>query len=89
MGGVIISQIIAYVLASYFGSLEYVHWGVLAGIIATIGTLGDLVESMIKRSVGIKDSSNLLPGHGGVLDRFDSLLFTIPIIFTYLYFFIK
>lgn len=88
-GSIILSQIVAFLLMRYFGSLEYLHWAVLAGVIAVFGTLGDLVESMIKRSVGIKDSSNILPGHGGILDRFDSLLFTIPIIFTYLYFFIK
>nr|MDA3891458.1 phosphatidate cytidylyltransferase [Salinivirgaceae bacterium] len=70
-------------------SLEYLHWGVIAAIIAIFGTLGDLVESMFKRSVGVKDSGAILPGHGGILDRFDSFVFTIPVIFTYLYFFIK
>lgn len=88
-GGIIVSQVAALLLTHYFGSLSYLHWGVIAGIIAVFGTLGDLVESMIKRSVKIKDSGNILPGHGGILDRFDSLLFTIPVIFTYLYFFIK
>ena len=92
IGSIFVSQIIAYLIASYFESLDelqwvgYLNWTFIAAIIAIFGTLGDLVESMIKRSVGIKDSSNILPGHGGILDRFDSLLFTIPIIFTYLYF---
>jgi phosphatidate cytidylyltransferase len=89
IGGVLISQLAAFLLAYYFGQFSYQYWGILAGIIVVFGTIGDLVESMFKRSVGIKDSSNILPGHGGILDRFDSLLFTIPIIFTYLYFFIQ
>ncbi len=89
IGGVVISQVAAFLLSRYFGDLGYLHWGIIAGIVAVFGTLGDLVESMIKRSVKIKDSGKILPGHGGILDRFDSLLFTIPVIFTYLYFFIK
>jgi phosphatidate cytidylyltransferase len=88
-GGVIISQVAAFLLSNYFGSLAFMHWGVIAAIVAVFGTLGDLVESMMKRSVGIKDSGNILPGHGGILDRFDSFVFAIPVIFTYLYFFIK
>ena len=59
--------------------------GLIAGVMAQ---LGDLVESMIKRDVGIKDTAELIPGHGGVLDRFDSLLFTVPVLYYYFRFFI-
>lgn len=63
--------------------------GILLGlVVAAAAILGDLVESLIKRDVGIKDSAELIPGHGGVLDRFDSMLFTVPVLYYYFRFFI-
>ncbi|NIJ46001.1 phosphatidate cytidylyltransferase [Wenyingzhuangia heitensis] len=84
LGGLIFTLITATVLAQYFTQYSLSEWLGLSIVISIFGGLGDLVESMFKRAANIKDSGNLIPGHGGVLDRFDSLLFASPFIYFYL-----
>ena len=67
-----------YFTGSTFGTLNLWQWIVLAIIVSAFATWGDLLESLIKRTAGVKDSSNLIPGHGGLLDRIDSLLMVVP-----------
>ncbi len=83
-GGMIFAFVVAYIISVYFSNFNLVQWLIISGIIVTAGTLGDLVESMFKRSVKLKDSGNILPGHGGFLDRFDGLFISAPFVFFYL-----
>lgn len=84
IGGVALALLVAVNLERYFGGLEKWQWAGMALIIGIFGTLGDLVESMLKRSLGVKDSGNILPGHGGLMDRFDGLLLAAPLVFLFL-----
>ncbi|MDB5025080.1 MAG: phosphatidate cytidylyltransferase [Mucilaginibacter sp.] len=84
-GGVLISAGAAYIISIYYHELAWNRWVTMAVLIGCFGTLGDLVESMLKRSINVKDSGGILPGHGGLLDRFDGLLLSAPIVYAYLY----
>ncbi len=73
----------------FYQRLPLFHALLLGGVLGMAAILGDLAESMVKRSAGIKDSSHLLPGHGGVLDRMDSLLFAGPLLYYYYHWFLQ
>jgi phosphatidate cytidylyltransferase len=84
IGGALTTLIVAFFIAKYLNELGLIHWIVIGTITFTIGTFGDLIESQLKRTVDMKDSGRILPGHGGILDRFDSILLSAPIVFVYL-----
>lgn len=92
IGGTVVAIIASQIIAHFvpFTSLvdtmlNNLLWAGLAVVVVVFGTWGDLVESLIKRRLGIKDSGNILPGHGGMLDRFDSALLAIPMSVIYIY----
>jgi len=89
LGGGIFCFLIAYLNIDVFSNISWLHsfqfiqpmvWYMIAGIVFVFATMGDLVESLLKRSLDIKDSGNILPGHGGFLDRFDAFLFVLPFV---------
>jgi len=83
-GGAALALIFAYGLSQFFHSITLLQWIIIGVIIIIGGTFGDLVESLLKRSIEIKDSGTSIPGHGGFLDRFDGLLISAPFIVAYL-----
>jgi phosphatidate cytidylyltransferase len=87
IGGAFFTLLAAWGISLYLHELSLIHWLMVGTITFSFGTFGDLIESQLKRSVDMKDSGKILPGHGGILDRFDSILFSAPIVFVYLMFF--
>ncbi|MGI6793777.1 phosphatidate cytidylyltransferase [Bacteroides sp. KG68] len=85
IGGGAFSIASSLAFAHFFPFMSWWQWAGLATVVVIFGTWGDLTESLMKRQLGIKDSGNILPGHGGMLDRFDSALMAIPAAVVYLY----
>jgi phosphatidate cytidylyltransferase len=81
VGGVLFAITVGVLLGVFWIEENGWYWALLAGLLATAAITGDLFESMLKRTAGIKDSGNIMPGHGGVLDRFDAVLFGAPVFF--------
>lgn len=88
VGGIVFTIIAGIVISYYFEIFPMIHWIALSLIASVLGTIGDLVESKFKRQANIKDSGNIMPGHGGLLDRLDSLLFVAPFVYLYIHYII-
>ena len=85
VGGVLLTLGVAWLISGYQDSLSRSEWLTVAVIIAFTSTLGDLLESAFKRARGVKDSGTILPGHGGILDRFDGFFLAVPSVLLYLH----
>jgi phosphatidate cytidylyltransferase len=86
IGGLIGTMLIGWILFETFGDYRLLDYLIISAIVFVFGTLGDLLVSRLKRTIGIKDSGSLLPGHGGFLDRFDSILIAGPMVYLYISF---
>ena len=86
VGGAVAALISGYIFSMFNQQLSLMNWLLFSEIIVISGTFGDLIESLMKRTLEVKDSGNVIPGHGGLLDRFDSMLLVSPVIFIYLSF---
>jgi phosphatidate cytidylyltransferase len=84
IGGIIIAALAAWFLSGWLGVVDKIHWVIIALIVSVAGTYGDLIESMLKRSIGVKDSGSIMPGHGGFLDRFDSAIVSFPLVYLFI-----
>lgn len=84
LGGLLFSCIASYFIAKFTETLSFSSWLILAIIISSIGTIGDLIQSKFKRQANVKDSGSILPGHGGIFDRLDSMIFSAPFIYLFL-----
>ncbi|WP_405572850.1 phosphatidate cytidylyltransferase [Winogradskyella sp. Asnod2-B02-A] len=84
LGGLFFACISSHFIAIYTEALGFTPWLILAIVVSVLGTFGDLIESKFKRQAGVKDSGIIMPGHGGLLDRLDSIIFASPFIYLFL-----
>lgn len=84
VGGAIFALISGYAFSMLITQISFINWLIFSEIIVLFGTFGDLIESLLKRTLNVKDSGNVIPGHGGLLDRFDSMLLAAPVIYIFL-----
>jgi len=84
VGGLVFAIFAGVLLSKYYISMPVLHWVLIAVIVSFFGTLGDLIESKFKRIAGVKDSGTIMPGHGGIYDRLDSIIFVAPFVFLFL-----
>jgi len=84
LGGLFFACIASYFINSYTNTLDFTNWLIIAIIVSVFGTTGDLIESKFKRQANVKDSGVIMPGHGGLFDRLDSIIFAAPFIFLFL-----
>jgi phosphatidate cytidylyltransferase len=84
IGGIVVTAAMAYLISGWLGVVEKSGWVIIGVIISVTGTYGDLIESMLKRSIGVKDSGSIMPGHGGFLDRFDSVVISFPMVYLFI-----
>lgn len=84
VGGGVLCMITAWIISIFFTELNIINWLVMGALVVVFSTYGDLFESMFKRSIKAKDSGSILPGHGGILDRFDGVIMAVPFVYVYL-----
>jgi phosphatidate cytidylyltransferase len=84
VGGTVFALLTAYFNSLVFTEMDIARWMGISVLVVIFGTCGDFFESKLKRECGIKDTGTILPGHGGMLDRFDTVLFTTPVIYVWL-----
>lgn len=84
VGGLIFTIIAGYLIAIFSNTLSIYLWLIISIIMSIFGTLGDLIQSKFKRQAGVKDSGSIMPGHGGIFDRLDSIIFASPFLYAFL-----
>ena len=86
IGGALFALLSGYIFSRFIPEISLLNWFIFSEIIVIFGTLGDLTESLLKRTLNVKDSGDVIPGHGGLLDRFDSMLLAAPAVYLFLSF---